>query len=296
MISGTSRLPSNVPIHRAAVGVHRCGCGTWGPAPHLHYFDLISGRARERTSGRPPVDLDRAPAAQPHPRHRRRSRCAGGAGAALLLPPAVLEQRARCCFPSATEGGSGKTGGYDADTQIRIATSAEILKRAGQQMKPKLSPAGGRRPRRRRGPHRLDRGDHGERPDERPGRGSRRRRRRLARRLPEDTSQGRQQLRAEGLPDSASTRSRRALDSVNAEIKKAEKRIADKGRTSEAGRFDAAALSDLTAVRAQTVLDIDALKKQLAGEGVTSGQVAAGAERHRPRQPGRASDLRRRCR
>ena len=82
---------------------------------------------------------------------------------------------------------------------------------------------------------------------------------------------------------------------MNGEIKKATDRIAVEGRTSAAGRADAAALSDLTAVRASTVLDIDAVKKQLAGEDTTAGQVAAGASVIQPASPGRQSSLRHRC-
>ena len=62
------------------------------------------------------------------------------AGAALLyFSPPPYSSSSQVLLPAATEGGSGKTGEYDADTQIRIATSAEILRRAGQQTTPKLS-------------------------------------------------------------------------------------------------------------------------------------------------------------
>ena len=59
--------------------------------------------------------------------------------------------------------------------------------------------------------------------------------------------------------------------------------------------MDAAALSDLTAVRASTVLDIDALKKQLAGRGHHLRSGRCRSERHPARQHGHPSELRRRC-
>ncbi len=207
------------------------------------------------------------------------------AGLALLyfFPP-PYSSRSEVLLPSVTEGGGGRTGGYDPDTQIRIATGAEILKRAGREVEPQLT--------------RQEVGDRvvAEAPTESiveitangPTSGQ-------AENLAEavasslvdyldDASQGLSRTQKEAYQKRLDTLTA-SLGSVNAEIKKAEKRIADKGRTSEAGRFDAAALSDLTAVRAQTVLNIDALKKQLAGEG-TSGRVTTGAQVNDPASPG----------
>ena len=72
---------------------------------------------------------------------------------------------------------------------------------------------------------------------------------------------------------------------MNAEIKKVTARLAAGGDVrSRPGRCRA--LSDLTAVRASTVLDIDALKRQLAGEDLTAGQVGGGASVIQPASPG----------
>ena len=61
-----------------------------------------------------------------------------GAGLLVLSPPAYLSTSV-VLLPEATQAGSGKTGGYDADTQVLIATSAEILLRAAQQVQPELT-------------------------------------------------------------------------------------------------------------------------------------------------------------
>ncbi|HKX66714.1 MAG TPA: Wzz/FepE/Etk N-terminal domain-containing protein, partial [Intrasporangium sp.] len=63
-----------------------------------------------------------------------------GAGLLVLSPPAYLSTSV-VLLPSATQANSGKTGGYDVDTQVLIATSAEILLRAAQQMEPELTQA-----------------------------------------------------------------------------------------------------------------------------------------------------------
>ena len=208
----------------------------------------------------------------------------GGLGLLFLSPP-PYSSTSEVLLPSATQGGSGKTGGYEAETQVIIATSAEILTRAGKEMQPELSP------------EEMERRVAAEAPTES---------------ILRITAEGPTSVQAEDLAaavaealvayleDSsrAVTSARRealqqrldtltaSLDSVNAEIKKAAKRIADKGRTSAAGRMDAAALSDLTAVRASTVLDIDALKNQLAGRDITYGQVPAGASVIQPASTG----------
>jgi hypothetical protein len=208
------------------------------------------------------------------------------AGLALLyfFPP-PFSSRSEVLLPTVTQGDAGKTGGYDPETQIRIVTGAEVLERAGQQVEPKLTK------------HEVDDRVVAEAPTDSivditahgPTSGQAEAlTRAVASSLVEylnDTSQAVSSTAKKAYEQRLATLTA-SLKSVNAEIKKAEKRIADKGRSSEAGRFDAAALSNLTAERAETVLAIDALKKQLAGDGVASGRLAAGAEVVDPASPG----------
>jgi len=196
--------------------------------------------------------------------------------AVLLVQPPPFTSSSAVLLPSAAQPGSGKTGGYDAETQMLIVTSTEILSRAARQFKAEeLTPE------------------------------------QVAERVTVDvpatailriTAEGPMASAAEDLASAVAdsllaylretngtvSEGRKAqlkerletlaasLDSVNSEIKKATNRIASEGGTSAAGLADAAALSDLTAVRASTLLDIDALKKQLAGE-VEGGGGAGGA-------------------
>jgi uncharacterized protein involved in exopolysaccharide biosynthesis len=212
-----------------------------------------------------------------------------GAGLLVLSPPAYLSTSI-VLLPSAAQDGSGKTGGYEADTQVLIATSAEILLRAAQQVQPELTQA-----------EITDRVS-AEAPSSAvlsikaagPTAGQ-----------AEDLASAVAQSLVDYLEDDkrAVSKAQKAvlqerldtlnasLANVNKEIKKATDRLAAGGRTSAAGRADAAAISELTAVRASTVLDIEALRKQLAGGGPTSGQVAAGASVMQLASPGKQSDL-----
>ena len=199
-----------------------------------------------------------------------------GLGLLYFFPPAFTSTSV-VLLPSATQAGAGRTGAYEADTQVAIATSSEILARAAQEVQPE-----------QRADELVDRVS-AEAPTEAilrikadgPTSGQ-----------AEDLSAAVAAALVEYLKEASTavSESRRAalqerldtltadLRSVNGEIKKAAKRIEDMGRSSRAGRADAAALSALTAARSSTVLEIDMVKKQLAGEDVTSGQVAAGAK------------------
>lgn len=215
--------------------------------------------------------------------------CLAGAGLLVLFPPAYLSTSV-VLLPAAAQAGSGRTGGYDADTQVLIATSAEILSRAAQQVEPELTqtevtdrvsvegPASAVLRITAAGPTAVQ-AEH------------------LAYAVAhslvdylEETNRALTQTQQVRLQERLDTLSA-SLANVNKEIRKATDRITAGGRTSAAGRADAAALSSLTAVRASTVLDIDAVKKQLAGEDPTSGQVAAGASIIQPASPGKQSDL-----
>jgi hypothetical protein len=209
-------------------------------------------------------------------------------GLLFVLPP-PYSSTSVVLLPAATEAGSGKTGGYDADTQVLIATSATILARAAQQVQPELTEE-----------EATDRVTV-----EAP-----------ATAIVRITAQGPTDTAAEALASAVAqslveylqetTRTvtsaqqdalqerldtlTASLDAVNAEITKTQARIDQEGATSAAGLADAAALSDLTAVRASTVLDIDAVKKQLAGESLAGGQVvSAGASVIQPASPGEQS-------
>ncbi len=235
------------------------------------------------------VDLrstwSRAPAAQPPAPRRRGCRCAGRAGPALPLPP-PYSSTSEVLLPSATQGGSGRTGGYEADTQVIIATSAEILTRAGKEMQPELSPEEMERPRRGGGPDGVDPADHGRGPHERPGRGSRLRRRRVARRVPRGLVTVPSRVLGGRPSSSASTRSRRASTPSTRRSGRPPSGSPTRVGPQPPAGCDAAALSDLTAVRASTVLDIDALKNQLAGGGHHLRPGRCRSERHPARQPG----------
>ncbi len=207
-----------------------------------------------------------------------------GAGLLVLNPP-PYSSTSVVLLPAVTQAGSGKTGAYDADTQVLIATSSEVLGRAALEMDPELSQS-----------EIIDRVTV-----EAP-----------ASAVVRITATGPTSTQAEDLAfavagslvaylgDSARTVSDAqkktlqarldtldtSLESVNAEIAKAQSRLDRGSRASSAGRADAAALSELTAVRASTVLDIDAVKKQLDGDDVTGGQVVAGASVIQPASPG----------
>ena len=212
-----------------------------------------------------------------------------GAGLLVLSPPAYMSTSA-VLLPAAAQAGSGRTGGYEADTQVLIATSAEILLRAAQQVTPELTqaeitdrvsaeaPTSAVLSIKASGPTAVQAEDLASA---------------VAQSLVdylEDTKRAVSKTQQAALNERLDTLTA-SLANVNKELKKATDRLAAGGRTSAAGRADAAAISELTAVRASTILDIEAVKKKLAGEDPTSGQVAAGASVIQPASPGKQSDL-----
>ena len=65
------------------------------------------------------------------------------AGAGLLyVLPSPYASTSVVLLPTATQAGSGRTGGYDAETQVLIAQSADVLGRAGLAVTPNLSTQG----------------------------------------------------------------------------------------------------------------------------------------------------------
>ena len=207
-----------------------------------------------------------------------------GLGVLFLAPPAHSSTSV-VLLPAAAQPGSGRTGGYEADTQVLIATSAEILSRAAQLVSPELpqdevvdrvsveAPASAVLRITAEGPTAVQAEDLASA---------------VAQSLVDylkETNRALTETQQAALKERLDTLSA-SLGGVNAEIKKATARLAAGGRTSREGRADAAALSDLTAVRASTVLDIDAVKKQLAGGDLTGGQVASGASVIQPASPG----------
>ncbi|MFC7491306.1 MULTISPECIES: Wzz/FepE/Etk N-terminal domain-containing protein [unclassified Knoellia] len=195
-----------------------------------------------------------------------------GGGLLLWAPPAYTSTSA-VLLPSIAQPGSGRTGGYDAETQMHIVKSSEILTRAGSQVVPRLTEA------------QVTERVSVDAP---------------APSILEITASGPTARQAEGLALSVAQSlvayledarkslgaARRAqlqgrlntlkasLATVTAEIRKATDRIAVEGRTSPAGPTDAAALSELIAVRATTVLEIDALQQQISGAEGASAQEA----------------------
>ena len=209
-------------------------------------------------------------------------------GVLLYFSPPPFTSSSVVLLPSAAQSGSGKTGGYDAETQVLIATSSEILSRAAQMVEPEpaqdevldrvtvAAPAPSILRITAEGPTVTQAEDLVSAVAES-----------LVAYLEESTGTLSDARRVE-LQDRLDTLTA-SLTAVNAEISKAKARIAAQGGTTAAGLADAAALSDLTAVHASTVLDIDALKKQIAGEDVAGGQPGGGASVIQPASPGQQS-------
>ncbi|KGN40633.1 Wzz/FepE/Etk N-terminal domain-containing protein [Knoellia aerolata] len=212
---------------------------------------------------------------------------AAGVGLLVLVPPAFTSTSV-VLLPAVSQSGSGRMGGYDAETQVLIVTSSEVLSRAARTVKPSLPVS------------------------------------EVADRVSVDapasavlriTAAGTTGARAEALASAvagalvayleetrgtllAAQRGQlqerldtlvASLDAVTAEITATTARIARNGSTTTAGLADAAAVADLTAVRASTVLDVEALRKQLAGEGDTEASVPAGATVIQAASPGTQS-------
>lgn len=203
---------------------------------------------------------------------RRRSRLlvsagllgAMGGGALLALVPPAYTSTSVVLLPSVAQSGSGRTGGYDAETQVLIVQSSEIMERAARAVTPRLTETVVRDRVSVDAPatailHITASGPTAGRAED------------LALAVAqslvtylEDTRLALSAARRAQLQDRLRTLEA-SLTAVNGELKKATDRIAVHGKTTPAGLADAAALSDLTAVRAATVLDVDALKAQLSG-------------------------------
>jgi capsular polysaccharide biosynthesis protein len=215
---------------------------------------------------------------------------AAGVGLLYLNPP-LYSSTGIVLLPANAAAGSADTAKYDAETQVLIAESAEVLGRAGRKVAPALSAA------------------------------------QVADRVVitapaatvlRFTATGRTAAEAEALSSALAeahvaylreastslTRDRQAalqdrqatltasLQAVEDEIRTTSDRLAVEGRVSPEGRADAATLSELTAQRAGTVLELDDLKKQLQGDGTTgSGPLAGPANVMQHASPAEHSDL-----
>lgn len=209
-------------------------------------------------------------------------------GVLLYVSPPPFTSSSVVLLPSAAQSGSGKTGGYDAETQVLIATSSEILSRAAQMVEPEPAqdevldrvtvavPAPSILRITAEGPTVTQAEDLVSAVADS-----------LVAYLKESTGTLSEARRVE-LQDRLDTLTA-SLTAMDGEISKAKARIAAQGGTTAAGLADAAALSDLTAVHASTVLDIDALKKQMAGEDVAGGEPGGGANVLQAASPGRQS-------
>jgi len=223
--------------------------------------------------------------------HRRVLAIAGLIGAAmgvalLLLAPPAFTSTSAVLLPSAAQSGSGRAGAYEDDTQVLIASSTEVLSRAARSSKPELSPdeVGDRLTVEVPAPSILRITTAGATAGQAED---------LAYAVAEsllsylrETNTKLDQGRRVQLQNRFDTLSG-SLATVNDEIGKATKRIAARSASPAAGAADAAALSELTAVRASTVLEIDALKRQLAGENGVGGPVGGGASVIQPASEGR---------
>ena len=211
-----------------------------------------------------------------------------GVGVLYFAPPAFTSSSA-VLLPSAAQAGSGAAGGYDAETQVQLVKSWDVLSLAAQEVRPELSqeevrervdvevPAPSILSITAEGPTDTQAEDlAGAVADS------------LVKYL-DETNGTLSEARQKELQNRLDTLTA-SLDAVNAEIRKASARIEAAGGTSAAGLADAAALSDLTAVRASTVLDIDSLRKQLGGEGSADGQPVTSARVIQPASTGTQSE------
>jgi capsular polysaccharide biosynthesis protein len=212
-----------------------------------------------------------------------------GVGLLFLFPP-EWTSNSSVLLPTSTQPGSGRMGGYEADTQILIAGSTDVLARAGQAVTPQLSAS------------------------------------EVENRLSLDspasavlrfTASGQSAEAAEALADAAAaslvgflgetsdvlTETERSalqeradtltasLNELDKQLEKTSQRLKNEDVDSAQGRADAAALAELTANRGSTVLELDSIKKQLNGDDVTSGQVSAGATVIHQAAPAERPDL-----
>lgn len=209
----------------------------------------------------------------------------------LYLDPPQYSSTGIVLLPATGAPGSADSAKYDAETQVLIAESAEVLGRAGSALKPPLDAA-----------EVADRVEITA----------------PAATVLRFTATGRSAADAEALSSAlveahvaylqeastSLTRERQAaledrratltasLQAVEAEIKNTSDRLEVEGRVSPDGRADAATLSELTAQRAGTVLELDDLQKQLEGDGTTpTGPLAGPASVMQHASPAEYSDL-----
>ncbi|MFW5473897.1 Wzz/FepE/Etk N-terminal domain-containing protein [Knoellia sp. CPCC 206450] len=210
---------------------------------------------------------------------------AGGGVALLTLRPPAFTSTSVVLLPTVSQAGSGRLGGYDSATQALIVTSSEVLDRAAEQLSPRPSvaeaadritvdtPASAVLRITASGP---------------TGKGAEELAAAVASSLVDYLEETRGSLRA---AQQAQLQGRldtllKSLDSVNAQIRGATTRIATNGTTTAAGLADAAALADLTAVKASTLLDVEALRKQLAGDDGSDSSSPAAASVIQPASKG----------
>ena len=210
---------------------------------------------------------------------------AGGGVALLLVRPPSFTSTSVVLLPTVSQPGSGRIGGYDAETQALIVTSSEVLARAAARVTPRPSvaeaadrisvdtPASAVLRITAAGP---------------TGKGAEELAAAVAAALVDYLEETRSSLRAaqqtelQGRLDTLL----KSLDSVSAQIAGTTARIAVNGTSTAAGLADAAALADLTAVRASTELDVEALRKQLAGDDGSESATPVGASVIQPASQG----------
>jgi hypothetical protein len=188
-------------------------------------------------------------------------------------------------LPAVSQPGSGRLGGYDAETQALIVTSSEVLGRAAARVtpRPSVAEAFDRVSVETPAPAVLRITASGP-----TAKGAEELAAAVAAALVEYLEQTRDSLRAtqraelQGRLDTLV----QSLNSVSAQIARTTARIAANGTKTAAGLADAAALADLTAVRASTLLDVESLRKELAGEDGSKTSTPAGASVIQPASPG----------
>ena len=213
------------------------------------------------------------------------------AGAGLLyVLPSPYTSTSVVLLPTATQSGAGRTGGYDAETQVVIAQSAQVLGRAGLAVTPNLSSQGvGDRVTVEAPTSSIIRFTaRGTTSDE-------------AEQLAEASAQSLVGYLEESANELSQTRRgtlqdrldtlKASLASLNAQISKTSARLVGESPASSAGRADAAAVAALTASQGQTVLEIDNVQKELSGDEGDGGLVAAGASVIQGASPGEQSEF-----
>lgn len=215
---------------------------------------------------------------------------AAGVGLLYLNPP-LYSSTGIVLLPASAAPGSTDSGQYDAETQVLIAESAEVLGRAGSKLAPPLDAAqvANRVEITAPAPTVLRFTATGRTAAQAEALSSALAEAHVAYLREASTSLSLERQAA--LKDRQSTLTE-SLQAVEAEIKTTSDRLAVEGRVSGDGRADAATLSELTAQRAGTVLELDDLKKQLEGDGTTgSGPLAGPASVMQHASPAEHSDL-----